>query len=53
MILVSTKKAEQILVHKRSFDIEHDLNYEHLTLFWIKLQKSLRTYYPILSDGHN
>ena len=32
MILVSTKTAEQILVHKRSFDIEHDMNYELLTL---------------------
>ena len=30
------KKAEQILVHKRSFDIEHDLNYEHLTILRIK-----------------
>ena len=36
MILVSTKTAEQILVHKRSFDIEHDLNYEHLTVLRIK-----------------
>ena len=36
MILLSTKTAEQILVHKCSFDIEHDMNYEHLTISWIK-----------------